>query len=88
MRIRHAALLMTHSGRTANEAAQDVGFNSYNHFADQFRKQYGFHRGSTARRGSLHEGARLKLSINHTNRKKRLKEHCVESLCTTSMMRC
>lgn len=41
MRVRHAALLMTHSGRTANEAAQDVGFNSYNHFADQFRKHYG-----------------------------------------------
>ncbi|WP_339223682.1 helix-turn-helix domain-containing protein [Paenibacillus sp. FSL W7-1332] len=41
MRVRHAALLMTHSGRTANEAALDVGFNSYNHFADQFRKQYG-----------------------------------------------
>ncbi|WP_433939578.1 helix-turn-helix domain-containing protein [Paenibacillus lautus] len=41
MRVRHAALLMRHSGRTANEAAHDVGFNSYNHFADQFRKQFG-----------------------------------------------
>ncbi|MEC0178576.1 helix-turn-helix domain-containing protein [Paenibacillus favisporus] len=41
MRIRQAALLMKHSGRLAVEAAIEVGFGNYNHFADQFRKYYG-----------------------------------------------
>ncbi|WP_211746160.1 helix-turn-helix domain-containing protein [Paenibacillus sp. Marseille-Q4541] len=41
MRIKQAALLMEHMGRTATEAAHDVGFNNYNHFADLFRKQLG-----------------------------------------------
>lgn len=41
MRLEQAALLMTHAGRTASEAAVDVGFQSYNHFAALFRKRYG-----------------------------------------------
>ncbi|MFF2091301.1 helix-turn-helix domain-containing protein [Paenibacillus sp. NPDC058174] len=41
MRIRQAALLMKHSGRTASEAALDVGFQHYNHFAVLFRQQLG-----------------------------------------------
>ena len=40
MRLEQAALLMTHAGRTASEAAIDVGFQSYNHFAALFRKLY------------------------------------------------
>jgi len=41
MRIRQAALLIRHSGRTAAEVAFDVGFQNYNHFAALFRKQLG-----------------------------------------------
>ncbi|MFC5531329.1 helix-turn-helix domain-containing protein [Cohnella yongneupensis] len=41
MRIRQAALLISHRGRNASEAAEEVGFNNYNHFAAQFRKVYG-----------------------------------------------
>ncbi|CAM4239605.1 helix-turn-helix domain-containing protein [Paenibacillus alkaliterrae] len=41
LRLRQAALLMSHMGRTATEAALDVGFNNYNHFAALFRQMYG-----------------------------------------------
>jgi AraC family transcriptional regulator of arabinose operon len=41
MRLRQAALLLEHTDRTAMEAALDVGFQNYNHFAELFRKQYG-----------------------------------------------
>ena len=41
MRIRQAALLLEHTNRTATEVALDVGFQNYNHFANQFRKHYG-----------------------------------------------
>jgi AraC family transcriptional regulator of arabinose operon len=41
IRLRQAALLLEHTDRTAIEAAMDVGFQSYNHFAELFRKQYG-----------------------------------------------
>ncbi|WP_312890798.1 AraC family transcriptional regulator [Paenibacillus endophyticus] len=41
LRLQQAALLMEHMGRTATEAALDVGFNNYNHFADLFRIAYG-----------------------------------------------
>lgn len=41
MRIRQAAQLLEHTGRTATEAAHDVGFHNYNHFAAQFRKRMG-----------------------------------------------
>lgn len=41
MRIRHAALLMEHQGRHATEAALDVGYQNYNHFAEQFYKYMG-----------------------------------------------
>ncbi|MBB3111102.1 AraC family transcriptional regulator of arabinose operon [Paenibacillus phyllosphaerae] len=41
MRVEQAVLLMKHAGRTATEAAYDVGFHSYNHFAALFRRQYG-----------------------------------------------
>ncbi|PAD77028.1 AraC family transcriptional regulator [Paenibacillus campinasensis] len=41
LRIQQAARFMEHMDRTATEAAQDVGFNSYNHFAALFRKQMG-----------------------------------------------
>jgi AraC family transcriptional regulator of arabinose operon len=41
MRLRQAALLLEHTDRTAAEAALDVGFQSYNHFAESFRRSYG-----------------------------------------------
>lgn len=41
MRIRQAALLLELGERSANEAAFDVGFRNYNHFALQFRKRQG-----------------------------------------------
>lgn len=41
MRIRQAALLMERQGRHAAEAASDVGYQNYNHFAEQFRKYTG-----------------------------------------------
>lgn len=41
MRIRQAALLMERQGRHASEAALDVGYQNYNHFAEQFRKYTG-----------------------------------------------
>lgn len=41
LRLQQAALLIEHMGRTATEAALDVGFNNYNHFAALFRKMYG-----------------------------------------------
>lgn len=41
MRIRQAALLLEHSERLASEVALDVGFQNYNHFANQFRKRFG-----------------------------------------------
>ncbi|WP_308634850.1 helix-turn-helix domain-containing protein [Paenibacillus silvisoli] len=41
MRIRQAALLLEHTDRQASEVAIDVGFQNYNHFANQFRKRYG-----------------------------------------------
>ncbi|WP_168120197.1 helix-turn-helix domain-containing protein [Paenibacillus sp. HB172176] len=40
MRLDQAAMLMTHAGRTATEAAFDVGFQSYNHFAALFRRRF------------------------------------------------
>ncbi|BBH19073.1 DNA-binding transcriptional regulator AraC [Paenibacillus baekrokdamisoli] len=40
MRIRQAALLLEHTDRIASEVALDVGFQNYNHFANQFRKHY------------------------------------------------
>lgn len=41
MRVQQAASMMFYMDRTASEAALDVGFNSYNHFASLFRKHYG-----------------------------------------------
>lgn len=41
MRIKQAAIYMEHMGRTATEAAHDVGFNNYNHFANLFRRMTG-----------------------------------------------
>ncbi|SEB40009.1 helix-turn-helix domain-containing protein [Paenibacillus sp. GP183] len=41
MRLRQAALLLQHSTRNAVEIALDVGFQNYNHFANQFKTQYG-----------------------------------------------
>ncbi|QJD86931.1 helix-turn-helix domain-containing protein [Cohnella herbarum] len=41
MRLRQAALLMQHMGRSATEASLDVGFNNYNHFAELFHRTYG-----------------------------------------------
>ncbi|MFC5649192.1 helix-turn-helix domain-containing protein [Paenibacillus solisilvae] len=41
MRIRQAALMLEHTNRNASEVALDVGFQNYNHFANQFRKHYG-----------------------------------------------
>ncbi|TBL74638.1 helix-turn-helix domain-containing protein [Paenibacillus thalictri] len=41
MRLRQAALLLEHSGRTAAEVAYDVGYEDYNHFASQFRRRFG-----------------------------------------------
>ncbi|MEH7119446.1 helix-turn-helix domain-containing protein [Neobacillus vireti] len=41
MRIKQAALLLAHTNRNATEAALDVGFQNYNHFARQFRKYTG-----------------------------------------------
>jgi AraC family transcriptional regulator, arabinose operon regulatory protein len=41
MRLRQAALLLQHSTRNATEIAMDVGFQNYNHFANQFKKAYG-----------------------------------------------
>ena len=41
MRLRQAALLMRHMGRSATEASLDVGFNNYNHFAALFRRAFG-----------------------------------------------
>ncbi|MCA0754787.1 helix-turn-helix domain-containing protein [Paenibacillus sp. N4] len=41
LRLRQAALLMVHMGRNASEAALDVGFNNYNHFAALFRDMFG-----------------------------------------------
>ncbi|WP_159882099.1 helix-turn-helix domain-containing protein [Paenibacillus puerhi] len=41
MRVQQAALLLTHTERTALEASFDVGFHNYNHFANQFRKVFG-----------------------------------------------
>ncbi|WP_313731487.1 helix-turn-helix domain-containing protein [Cohnella nanjingensis] len=49
MRIRQAALLMKLSGRTATEAATDVGFRNYNHFASVFRRQMGVNPGEYRR---------------------------------------
>ncbi|RAP78670.1 AraC family transcriptional regulator [Paenibacillus montanisoli] len=41
MRIHQAALLLEHTDRQASEVALDVGFQNYNHFANQFRKRHG-----------------------------------------------
>jgi AraC family transcriptional regulator of arabinose operon len=41
MRLRQAALLLQHSTRNATEIALDVGFQNYNHFANQFKAYYG-----------------------------------------------
>lgn len=41
MRLRQAALLLQYSNRNATEIAQDVGFQNYNHFANQFKRYYG-----------------------------------------------
>ncbi|RXZ79704.1 helix-turn-helix domain-containing protein [Paenibacillaceae bacterium] len=41
MRIRQAAVLIRHAGRTASEAAYEVGFQNYNHFAALFHRQVG-----------------------------------------------
>lgn len=41
MRLRQAALLLQHSTRNATEIASEVGFQNYNHFANQFKVYYG-----------------------------------------------
>lgn len=41
MRLRQAALLLEHTRRSASEVAWDVGFQNYNHFANQFKAIYG-----------------------------------------------
>ncbi|CAM3681866.1 helix-turn-helix domain-containing protein [Cohnella lubricantis] len=41
MRVRQAAMLMERQGRHASEAALDVGYQNYNHFAEQFVKYIG-----------------------------------------------
>ncbi|CAG7600566.1 Arabinose operon regulatory protein [Paenibacillus solanacearum] len=41
IRLDQAALLLEHTDRGATEVAEDVGFQSYNHFASLFRKRYG-----------------------------------------------
>ncbi|WP_274653582.1 helix-turn-helix domain-containing protein [Paenibacillus humicola] len=41
MRVRQAALLLEHSGRSAAEVCYDAGFQNYNHFINQFRKWAG-----------------------------------------------
>ncbi|KKI89324.1 hypothetical protein WQ54_25940 [Bacillus sp. SA1-12] len=41
MRLNQAALLLEHTDRNASEAAAEVGFENYNHFAIQFRKRFG-----------------------------------------------
>ncbi|GHI01109.1 DNA-binding transcriptional regulator AraC [Neobacillus kokaensis] len=41
MRLNQAILLLEHTDRTATEVAIDVGFQNYNHFANQFRRRYG-----------------------------------------------
>jgi AraC family transcriptional regulator of arabinose operon len=41
MRLRQAALLLQHSTRNAVEISLDVGFQNYNHFANQFKMYYG-----------------------------------------------
>ncbi|WP_426452963.1 helix-turn-helix domain-containing protein [Paenibacillus sp. S-38] len=41
MRIQQAALLLSHTDRTALEVSQDVGYQNYHHFAAQFRRVYG-----------------------------------------------
>jgi AraC family transcriptional regulator of arabinose operon len=41
MRLRQAAMLLEHTDRLAAEVALDVGFQSYNHFAECFRRFYG-----------------------------------------------
>jgi AraC family transcriptional regulator of arabinose operon len=41
MRVEQAAMLLTHTDRTATEVALDVGFQNYNHFINQFRKRFG-----------------------------------------------
>ncbi|TMV48403.1 helix-turn-helix domain-containing protein [Paenibacillus mesophilus] len=51
MRIRQAALLLRHTDRNASEVAQDVGFGNYNHFLNQFRKQFGVNPSTFQRRG-------------------------------------
>ncbi|WP_276357411.1 helix-turn-helix domain-containing protein [Cohnella caldifontis] len=51
IRLQQAALLMLHAGRTAGEAAFNVGFGSYNHFAALFKKRYGMSPAAYRRRG-------------------------------------
>ncbi|MDF2718267.1 MAG: helix-turn-helix protein [Paenibacillus sp.] len=51
MRIRQAALLLQHTGRNASEVAQDVGFGNYNHFLNQFRKQFGVNPSTFQKKG-------------------------------------
>lgn len=41
MRLRQAALLLKNTDRTASEVALDVGYQSYNHFSELFRIQFG-----------------------------------------------
>ncbi len=41
LRIRQAAYLIAYTSRSISEAAFDTGFQTYNHFADLFRKQMG-----------------------------------------------
>jgi AraC family transcriptional regulator of arabinose operon len=41
MRIQQAAMLLVHSHRSASEIALDVGYQNYNHFANQFNAQFG-----------------------------------------------
>ncbi|QHT62143.1 helix-turn-helix domain-containing protein [Paenibacillus lycopersici] len=52
MRIRQAAVLLEHAGRSATEVAADVGFENYNHFANQFRKRFGVNPRQYKRRGA------------------------------------
>ncbi|WP_199615863.1 helix-turn-helix domain-containing protein [Paenibacillus alkalitolerans] len=59
MRIRQAALLLEHTGRSAAEAAYDVGFQNYNHFINQFRKWYGVNP-STFKKNVRHRTSGLK----------------------------
>lgn len=56
MRIKQAAQLLEYTGRTATEAAHDVGFHNYNHFASLFRKRMGISPSAYRRTGGADQG--------------------------------